>query len=168
LPEAARLRLAAAFAEFRVANRDLADREVIREIRALLAGEVLPTTPAATRAPAAPATPAAPAPQAPSRIEELRRRAAEAPRAARPLKVSITYCAACGYEPQTLELTAALMHAFTHDLSAIELIPWQDGAFDVVVDGELVHSMYRDGGFPASAAIIAAVRERITERTEYS
>ena len=79
-----------------------------------------------------------------------------------PLKVSITYCAACGYEPQTLELTWALMHAFVYELASIELIPWQDGAFDVVVDGELVHSMYRDGGFPASATIIDAVRTRLS------
>jgi predicted Rdx family selenoprotein len=31
----------------------------------------------------------------------------------------------------------------------------------VVVDGDLVHSMYRDGGFPEHAAIIGAVRERL-------
>ncbi|MEO7909525.1 MAG: Rdx family protein [Roseiflexaceae bacterium] len=47
------------------------------------------------------------------------------------------------------------------ELASIKLIPWQDGAFDVVVDGELVHSMYRDGGFPASATIIDAVRGRL-------
>ena len=31
----------------------------------------------------------------------------------------------------------------------------------VVVDGELVHSMYRDGGFPASETIVEAVRARL-------
>ena len=74
------------------------------------------------------------------------------------VKVSITYCAECGYEPQTLALAGALMQQFTHELSEIELIPWVDGSFDVVVDGELVHSMYRDNGFPEHATIIAAVR----------
>ena len=53
------------------------------------------------------------------------------------------------------------MHAFVYELASIELIPWQDGAFDVVVDGELVYSMYRDGGFPASETIIGVVRERL-------
>ncbi|NNJ08841.1 SelT/SelW/SelH family protein [Chloroflexales bacterium ZM16-3] len=77
------------------------------------------------------------------------------------MKVSITYCAACGYEPQTLALASALMNAFVYDLAAIELIPWQDGSFDVVVDGDLIHSMYREGGFPEHETIIAAVRERI-------
>jgi selenoprotein W-related protein len=79
----------------------------------------------------------------------------------KPLKVSIVYCAACGYEPQTIALASALMHTFTYDLAAIELIPWQEGAFDVVVGGDLVHSMYRDGGFPANDTVIAAVRERL-------
>ena len=78
-----------------------------------------------------------------------------------PVKVSIVYCAACGYEPQTLALTSALMHAFTYDLAAIELIPWEEGAFDVVVNGDLVHSMYREGGFPDHDTIIQAVRDRL-------
>ncbi|MEO7002540.1 MAG: Rdx family protein, partial [Ktedonobacterales bacterium] len=63
------------------------------------------------------------------------------------VKVSIAYCAECGYEPQTLALAEALMRQFREELSEIELLPWQDGSFDVSVDGELIHSMYRDGGF---------------------
>lgn len=78
--------------------------------------------------------------------------------AARPIKVTIAYCSECGYEPQTLELAQALMIAFRHELSEIELIPWVDGSFDVTVDGELVHSMYREGGFPDSQTILEAVR----------
>ncbi|RIK34216.1 MAG: selenoprotein [Chloroflexi bacterium] len=77
------------------------------------------------------------------------------------VKVSITYCAECGYEPQTLALTSALMHEFVSDLASIELIPWHDGAFDVLVNGDLVHSMYRDGGFPENETIIRAVRQRL-------
>lgn len=76
-------------------------------------------------------------------------------------KVSITYCAECGYEPQTLALVEALLLAFGHDLSSVELIPWYDGAFEVSVDGELIHSMLRGGGFPAHEDIVRAVRERL-------
>jgi selenoprotein W-related protein len=75
------------------------------------------------------------------------------------VKVSIAYCAECGYEPQTLALAEALMKEFRDELSEIELIPWHEGAFDVTVDGELVHSMYRDGGFGDHGAVIAAVRK---------
>jgi len=78
-----------------------------------------------------------------------------------PVKVKITYCAECGYEPQALDLTKALMYEFGAQLSAIELIPWESGTFDVSVDGSLVHSMKRDGGFPEHAAVNSAVRARL-------
>jgi len=74
------------------------------------------------------------------------------------VKVTITYCAECGYEPQTLALTETLMKAFAHKLSAIELVPWYEGSFDVAVAGKLVHSMYRDGGFPDHATVVEAVK----------
>ena len=77
----------------------------------------------------------------------------------RPVKVKITYCAECGYEPQTLELTKALMYEFGNRLSAIEIIPWESGTFDVSVDGQLVHSMKREGGFPEPQVISAAIRK---------
>ena len=82
-----------------------------------------------------------------------------------PIKVRITYCSDCGYEPQTLSLTEALMKAFTHELGSIELVPWYEGSFDVAVDGELVHGMYRDGGFPENEKIIKAVRQKLAAAT---
>jgi selenoprotein W-related protein len=82
----------------------------------------------------------------------------------KPVKVTITYCAECGYEPQTLALTEALMKAFAHQLTAIELVPWYEGSFDVAVDGTLVHSMYREGGFPENAAIIEAVKAKLAKK----
>jgi selT/selW/selH-like putative selenoprotein len=144
LSEAARGRLIAAFANFRNEQRHFSDSEVIRDMRSLVSGAPL-------------AAPTA------NRLVELRERAraAAAQRNANPVRVTITYCAACGYEPQTLELANALMRTFIYDLRVIELVPWQDGTFDVQVDGELVHSMARDGGFPESAQIISAVRERL-------
>ena len=81
--------------------------------------------------------------------------------AARPVKVSITYCSECGYQPQTLALATALLHEFEYGLSSVELIPWHDSMFEVTVGGDLVHSMAREGGFPESSVIIQAVRERL-------
>ncbi|HYY55253.1 MAG TPA: Rdx family protein [Candidatus Dormibacteraeota bacterium] len=83
---------------------------------------------------------------------------------ARTVKVSIAYCAECGYEPQTLALTDALMREFGARLSAIELIPWYDGAFEVSVDGDLVHSMLRDGGFARADDVIGVVRQRLAAK----
>ena len=76
-------------------------------------------------------------------------------------KVKITYCAECGYEPQTLDLAKALMLEFGARLSCIELIPWEGGTFDVSIDGELLHSMKRDGGFPDAKTIADGVRARL-------
>ena len=78
-----------------------------------------------------------------------------------PVKVKITYCAECGYEPQTLDLAKVLMYEFTHDLASIELIPWEGGTFDVSVDGELVHSMRREGGFPEHEVVKKAIRTKL-------
>ena len=77
------------------------------------------------------------------------------------VKVTITYCAECGYEPQTLALTETLMKTFGNELRAIELVPWYEGSFDVAVNGQLVHSMYREGGFPDHSTIVNAVKAQL-------
>ena len=81
--------------------------------------------------------------------------------AQQPVKVTIAYCAECGYEPQTLALAGALMSEFGHALSSIELIPWLDGSFEVSVRGQRVHSMMREGGFPEHETIAQAVRRQL-------
>ena len=86
--------------------------------------------------------------------------------ASRPVKVTITYCAECGYEPMTLDLARVLMNQFAHQLSSIELIPYYEGSFDVSVGGDLIHSMYRDGGFPEHQTIIDAVKARVAKPSE--
>jgi selenoprotein W-related protein len=83
--------------------------------------------------------------------------------AKRLVKVTNTYCSECGYEPQTLALAEALMKEFRHELTEIELVPWYEGSFDVTVDGELVHSMFREGGFADHATVFEAVRRRQAE-----
>jgi selenoprotein W-related protein len=80
----------------------------------------------------------------------------------KPVKVKITYCAECGYEPHALDLTKALMYEFGTQLAAIEIIPWESGTFDVSVNGDLIHSMKREGGFPEHATVKSAVRAKLS------
>jgi selenoprotein W-related protein len=79
----------------------------------------------------------------------------------RPVKVSITYCVECGYQHEAFNLAEALLNKFDLMLSGVELIPWANGSFDVKVNGDLVHSMYRDGGFPEPEAMFQAVDARL-------
>jgi selT/selW/selH-like putative selenoprotein len=146
LPEAARERLMQAFTAFREEHLHFSNREVVREIRAILEhGKAQ----AVERVQPVIATNGAPTLSTPVS-------------SANGIKVSITYCAECGYQPQTLALTSALMDAFLHEVTTIELLPWRDGAFEVVVNGEMIHSMYRDGGFPEHETIIGAVRRYLS------
>lgn len=78
----------------------------------------------------------------------------------KPVKVTIAYCAECGYDQQAIELAAALLRECPDCLLGVELVPWQEGSFEVTVAGDLVHSMYRDGGFPEPRGVVAAVRSR--------
>jgi selenoprotein W-related protein len=86
--------------------------------------------------------------------------------AERPVKVTIAYCAECGYEQQTLALAGALMIEFQHRISSIEILPWFDGSFEVSVNGQLVHSMAREGGFPEHETVARAVREQLQGANE--
>ncbi len=158
MPEDVRARMMEAFGTFRQEYRVFSDEEVVRELRAVVEHGAIQST--ALKPAAAATTTATATPTNGSTSSTDGTNGATAATSNR-VKVSITYCADCGYEPQTLGLTEALMKAFIHDIAGIELIPWQDGAFDVVVNGDLVHSMYRDGGFPENATIINAVRERM-------
>lgn len=75
--------------------------------------------------------------------------------------VRIAYCADCGYDGQAIDLARALLSEFGHDLSSVSIFPWDDGTFDVSVDGTLVHSMAKDGGFADPGRVKEAIRAQV-------
>jgi selenoprotein W-related protein len=54
-----------------------------------------------------------------------------------------------------------LLREFGPALDAVRIVPGFDGAFEVRIDGELVHSRLRSGTFPKPEEIVAAVRSRL-------
>lgn len=78
----------------------------------------------------------------------------------KPRRITIAYCAECGYGQPALDLTRALMKTLGPKLPPVELLAIPD-VFEVVVMGDLVHSMERDGGFPTDESMVEAVRERM-------
>jgi selT/selW/selH-like putative selenoprotein len=135
MPEEARNRMMGFFGQFRERTRRFSDREVLREIAEIVA----PALGVAVHR---------------TSSENVIGEASEQKLS----KVVITYCSECGYEQPTIELASALMRECGRQISAIEIVPWHDGTFDVTVNGNLVHSMYRDGGFPEASTIINAIR----------
>ena len=81
--------------------------------------------------------------------------------AARPVNIRIDFCAECGYDHEALSLAGALVKEFHMYLACIVIAPASNGAYHVRVDGDLVHSMYRDGGFGDREQILARVREKL-------
>jgi selenoprotein W-related protein len=139
LPEDARAQLSREMAAIREQTRELATAEAIGELVAIVRRHQ-------------------------ARLRSVRKLGPpQAVRPKHPVKVTITYCAACGYEPQTIELVQALMLRARFDLSSIEIVVGEEGAFEVSVGGELVHSMYRDGGFPERETILKAVKAHLTD-----
>ena len=78
-----------------------------------------------------------------------------------PVRVQIEYCSECGYDHEAIDLTAALMKEFHSYLAEIKIVPAGDGAYNVRVDGDLVHSMFRDGGFGERELILGTIRQKL-------
>ena len=64
------------------------------------------------------------------------------------MKVRIEYCVTCGHLGRAIGLAEQILAVFKTTVSALELVPVPDGAFEVVVDGELIHSKKATGIFP--------------------
>jgi selenoprotein W-related protein len=58
-------------------------------------------------------------------------------------------------------LTAEILPHFKQDISEYVLVPSDKGKFEVLVDGELVHSKLQTGEFPKPRDIVKAIQSRM-------
>jgi selT/selW/selH-like putative selenoprotein len=71
------------------------------------------------------------------------------------VKVKIVFCRKCGYHERALELARDLVHFF--DDVAVELVPGENGVFDVYVNGSLIFSRFQARRFPDSEEVLQEV-----------
>lgn len=58
-------------------------------------------------------------------------------------------------------MTAEILPHFKQDISEYVLVPSDKGKFEVLVDGELVHSKLQTGEFPKPRDIVKAIESRM-------
>lgn len=91
--------------------------------------------------------------------------APRARRAAAPLhagRVEIEYCTGCKWMIRGSWVAQELLQTFENTLESVSLVPSQtSGTFEVRVDGEVVHSRSRDGGFPEAKELKRKIRDII-------
>lgn len=76
-------------------------------------------------------------------------------------EISITYCVPCRYQHKALEDADAILKEFGERLSALRLVPGDDGVYDVRVDGNLIFSLDHAEHFPEPRDLIEAIRPRL-------
>ncbi len=78
----------------------------------------------------------------------------------RGIEIEIEYCDECGYLEPALRLAQALLQTHSHYIAGVRLVPSGDGAFEVTIDGKLVHSAIETARFPKADEIRAALQQR--------
>ena len=74
--------------------------------------------------------------------------------------IEVEYCDECGYLEPALRLTRALLQSHAHVIAGIRLVPSGGGAFEITMDGELVHSALETASFPKADAIRTLIDQR--------
>jgi selenoprotein W-related protein len=56
-------------------------------------------------------------------------------------------------------LTDKLLHDFKNEIKTLTLVPSSGGVFEVMVDGNVVHSKKATNEFPTEDAVVAAIEK---------
>jgi selenoprotein W-related protein len=60
-----------------------------------------------------------------------------------------------------VSLAEAIMDTFGERFGALKLIPADGGRFEITLDGELIYSKLKTGGFPENKEILEQIRARM-------
>ncbi|MGD9866455.1 MAG: SelT/SelW/SelH family protein [Hyphomicrobiales bacterium] len=76
--------------------------------------------------------------------------------------VTILYCTRCNWLLRAGWMAQELLSSFPDDLGGVTLVPdAAGGRFEIRVDGELLWSRERDGGFPDAKTLKQRVRDKV-------
>ena len=78
--------------------------------------------------------------------------------------VEIKYCVPCKYLNLALRHTEQLLNEFGGDITAMKLIPGDDGVYDVKVGGKVVYSTTKERRFPDYEVLQSAVKKALRSR----
>jgi selT/selW/selH-like putative selenoprotein len=75
--------------------------------------------------------------------------------------VRIEYCGTCNYRPAAAALALAIREALGIDSRLVHSA--RSGAFELIVDGEVLFSKLRSGSFPSQEWILDLLRKKAGE-----
>jgi selenoprotein W-related protein len=74
-------------------------------------------------------------------------------------KVEIVYCTGCRWLLRAAWMSQELLSTFENDLGGVTLVPGGGGVFDIRLDGTLIWSREKQGGFPDIKILKQLVRD---------
>jgi len=78
--------------------------------------------------------------------------------------VEIKYCVPCKYLPLAMKHTEQLLTEFGEDITAVRLVPGDQGVYDIKVGGKLVYSSTKERRFPDYEVLQAAVKKALMSK----
>ena len=74
-------------------------------------------------------------------------------------RVEIHYCTKCKWLLRSAWMAQELLSTFEGDISEVALIPGSNAIFEIKVNGSLIWSRERDGGFPEIKVLKSLIRD---------
>ncbi|TDI92485.1 MAG: SelT/SelW/SelH family protein [Gammaproteobacteria bacterium] len=74
-------------------------------------------------------------------------------------RVEIRYCTKCKWLLRSAWMAQELLSTFEDDISEVALVPGANAVFEIKINGSLIWSREKDGGFPEIKVLKSLVRD---------